>query len=88
MPVPLVALGTCGASVAVAGVHDNYVLVVFVAMVPLALPNVQLTVCVNEVDARVIVIVPAVPIVKVLNDSVDARGMSVNVTLPDAAPTM
>ena len=52
---------TCAARL-VGGVNDTEVEEVFVAMVPEALPNVYVRVCVNDCDALVMVIVRACPI--------------------------
>ena len=54
--------------------------VVFVAIVPLALPNEYLSVCVNDDDALVIEIVVADPIFTFDADRLDARGIESNVT--------
>jgi hypothetical protein len=88
VPVPLVAFGICAARVAVAGVQDTEVLVVFVAIVPDAVPNAQVKVCVKEELARLMAIVPAVPIVKSDTEIDDARGMVVRaaVPVPDTLP--
>jgi hypothetical protein len=87
-PIPLVALGTCAASVAVSGVQFTEVLVVFVAIVPEAFPKLHVKVWVKEELARLIVIVPAVPIVKSGTVIDDALGIVVRaaVPVPDTLP--
>ena len=55
---------------------------VFVAIVPDALPKVYFIVCVNEDDALVIVIVVADPIVTLLADIDDALGIESSVCVP------
>lgn len=62
------------------GVHETLVLVVFVAMVPVADPKVYVSVCVKDDEARSMVIVRAVPI-KVEEPLMlmdDVRGIVVN----------
>jgi hypothetical protein len=49
--------------------------VVFVAIVPDVEPKVYASVCVNEDEARVIVIVDAAPILTEVADTVDALAM-------------
>jgi hypothetical protein len=72
--VPVVALGIWLARDN-AGVHDTEVEVVFVAIVPDVEPKVYVSVCVNEDDARVMVIVDADPILTEVADTVDALAM-------------
>ena len=55
---------------------------VFVAMVPVAVPKEYVSVCVNEDDALVIVIVDAEPIFTFVADTVDALGIVVSVCVP------
>ena len=55
---------------------------VFVAMVPVAVPKEYVSVCVNEDDALVIVIVDAEPIFAFVADTVDALGIVVSVCVP------
>ena len=79
--VPEVALGTCSESDTV-GVHDTDVDVVFVAIVPVAFPNLYVRVCVNELDALLIDTVVALPIVTADADTLDALGIVFNVCVP------
>ena len=58
--LPLVLFGICFASVR-AGVQLTDVLLVFVAIVPVALPKVYVSVWVKLLDARLMLIVPALP---------------------------
>ena len=55
---------------------------VFVAIVPVALPKEYVSVCVNEDDALVIVIVDAEPILTLVAEMVDALGIVVSVCVP------
>ena len=73
-------LGTCVAR-DVGGVHETEVDVVLVVIVPVALPKEYAKVCVNEEDAREMVIVPADPIVVAGMETVDLRGIVCRVTV-------
>lgn len=53
--------------------------VVFVTMVPVAVPKAYVTVCVKEEDARLIVIFIALPIVPLSAVTVDALGIESSV---------
>ena len=83
VPVPLVADGTCGARVAVGGVQDTEVAVVLVTTVPDALPKDQRIVWVKLLDALVMAMVPADPMVRVPQEMEDARGMVSSATVAD-----
>ena len=80
MHVPVVLLGICDAR-EVGGVHDTDVALVFVAIVPLALPKEYVRVCVNEEEAREILIVPAEPISVAGMEMLDVRGMVCRATV-------
>ena len=88
VPVPAVALGIWGAMVAVGGVHGTDVPAVLVTTVPEAVPNAHKIVWVNPDEARVMVIAPALPIVKAPQVMVEALGMvfSVPDPLPEIVP--
>ena len=64
------------------GVNEILVLLDFVQIVPLALPQVYVIVCVKLVEYRVTVNVCAVPSVPSLAVRPEALGMVVSVTLP------
>ena len=80
--VPLMAFGICAASV-IAGVHAALV-PRLLPIVPLVPPKENDSLCVNELEARDIVIVTAVPMSTLDAESVGvvARGIVVNVPLP------
>ena len=59
--------------------------VVFVAIVPVALPKVYFKVCVNEDDALEIEIVVALPKLTADADTLDALGIVVRVWVPLAS---
>lgn len=82
--VPVVDFGIWFASVR-GGVQETDVLVVFVAIVPFALPKVYDSVWVKDDDALVTVMVLAVPRFTDLADTEDALGMVFNVTVAFAA---
>ena len=75
--------GICEAN-EVGGVHDTDVALVFVAIVPLVLPKEYVSVCVKDEEARVILIVPALPIVVAGMEMLDVRGMVCSVTVCEA----
>lgn len=83
--VPLVVLGISLAR-EIVGVQGTEVDVVLLTIVPLTLPNLYVSVCVNEDDALLIEIVDALPIstdVAVTDDALGIVG-SVCVPLADA----
>ena len=82
--VPVVDFGIWFASVR-GVVQETDVLVVFVAIVPFALPKVYDSVWVKDDDALVTVMVLAVPRFTDLADTEDALGMVFNVTVAFAA---
>ena len=82
--VPVVDLGIWLASVS-GGVQETDVLVVFVAIVPFALPKVYDRVWVKEDDAFVTVIVLAVPRFTDFAETEEALGMVFSVTVALAA---
>ena len=79
--VPDTALGIWFAK-ETAGVHDTEVDDVFVVIVPLVFPNLQVSVCVNDEDALDIEIVVAFPIVTDDADTLDALGIVFSVCVP------
>ena len=76
----LVPFGICAAN-DVGGVHEMEVDELFVQIVPVASPKEYVIVCVKDVDARVTVIVPAVPIVVAGIEIEDFRGIVCRVTV-------
>ena len=77
--MPLALLGIWLAS-DVGGVQDTEVDVVLVAIVPVALPNAYVSVCVKDDDAREMLIVPALPIAVAGMDMLEVRGIVCSVT--------
>ena len=63
------------------GVHPSAVAEVFVAIVPLVLPKLYVTVCVNEDEAREIYIVPPLPRAVDAMLMVDLLGMVYSATV-------
>ena len=61
------------------GVHDTEVDVVFVAIVPLVLPKLYVSVCVKDDDARLMLTVVADPIVALDADTLDALAIESSV---------
>ena len=82
--VPVVDFGIWFASVR-GGVQETDVLVVFVAIVPFALPKVYDSVWVKDDDALVTVMVLAIPRFTDFADTEDALGMVFRVTVAFAA---
>jgi len=78
--VPVVDFGIWFARVS-GGVQETDVLVVFVAIVPFALPKVYDSVWVNDDEALVIVMVLAVPRLTDFAETEDALGMVFSVTV-------
>jgi hypothetical protein len=78
--VPVVDFGIWSASVS-GGVQETDVEVVFVAIVPFALPKVYDSVWVKDDDALVTVMVVAVPRFTDLADTEEALGIVFNVTV-------
>lgn len=76
--VPVTALGIWLAS-DTGGVHDTEVAVVFVTIVPVALPKVYVSVWVKEEDARLMEILVADPMVALAADTEEALGMESSV---------
>ena len=81
-------MGIWGAMVAVGGVHGTDVPAVFVTTVPEAVPKAHRMVWVKPEEARVMVIAPELPIVKVPQAMVDALGIVARDSESERLPTI
>ena len=81
--VPDIAFGICDAKDS-GGFHEIEVEVVLLTIVPLALPNEYVNVCVKDEDALLMVIVDAAFISVFVADTPEARAIVFNVCVPFA----